>query len=798
MEKRYGFPTYLRKSLGTTLVVPFIASSPVTYAQSGEQMAIEEVVVTARRKGENLQDVPVTVNVIDSSKLNNLNIRKLEDIETVVPGLSLEEDTILPNASMRGVQFHADAATTGSVAFYLNDAPVPPQTVVQSVFDVGQVEVLRGPQGTARGVSAPSGSISITTARPNLEEIDGFIDLTTTSEGGRNANGAISLPIIEDKLGARFSAFHEENEGSGVRSINDGESDVETDAYRFSLRYEPLDTLSANIMYQKLYTDRLNFEQVESANRADPSKPAPREGDIAPEDRKAVADAGEDASQEYQNTVAQIAWDFAENYRLDYVGAYSKLEIERFDPADDGNALNSDSCPACSSEAQTHGQNLETEATFQSHEFRLTRSFERVEATLGALYSKQESENELSIGALTTLPATFGGATIVAQVPVTGEGEAIEKSVFGSATIQLSDATEMVLGLRKLSYEDEGVTVFIGTPIPDELDEDKVLYMASLKHRFNDQWMAYVTAGSAFRPGADVTIGRQSSTTSAREQSFLVTDAEESDSIEFGFKSDLMDSRLRLNGSLYYQEFDNYAFKPGEDTYYIANSGQLSENVTTHRYVSAVPVNVFGFELDATYQATPNWMVNGTYSWSEGRIDDGTVPCNDYAPADGEPDGAGNSAPTAAQIRASSGGDNVSACEVDHRANNAPLWNASLLSQYDFSWLGMDSYVRGLATVYGNSKGDPTNQYDDLDRYALLNLYLGFKDPEGAWEVMFFGKNITETEEVTRRNANLPSVNSTNLGPTFTPTGSTTYTSTYRLIGMTPPREFGVNFRYRF
>lgn len=104
----------------------------------------------------------------------------------------------------------------------------------------------------------------------------------------------------------------------------------------------------------------------------------------------------------------------------------------------------------------------------------------------------------------------------------------------------------------------------------------------------------------------------------------------------------------------------------------------------------------------------------------------------------------------------------------------------------------IDSYVRGLFSLYGDSQNDPTSMIDDIDSYGLLNLYLGLRSRTGAWEVSIYGKNITETERVLTRDST-PLTTSYRVLAT-----AATGVTTYRRITVTEPREFGLNLRYSF
>ncbi len=790
-----------RAALVGVLWVPVGAWSQVDNPASTDtklSRQLEEVVVTARRQSETLQEVPLTVNVVDADALQELNLRNFEEISSVVAGLTLESDSIAPNASMRGVRFDVFSGTTSTIEFYLNDAPIQAPGLVQAMFDIGQVEVLRGPQGTLRGLSSPSGSITATTKRPNLEEFEGYIDSTITDIGGRNLNGAVNLPLAEDKLALRIAGLFERNEANRAESLNNSEtSETETTAYRLSLRYEPTDRFTLNLMHQSLDVDRqLNFP-VESANAAEPGQPAPEQGTIDAGDRMGVTDILEKSTQELAKTVLQLSWDVAEGHQISYVGALEDLLVKRRQPTDYGDFFG----PGSNASLQDFRQTMETEIDGgQSHELRWLSSFGMVDVSLGALYMHDEtSVNLIQDTAIFLLaPPPIGPLLAVVDIPVERPSENTEKSVFGNATWQLSDATQLSAGLRYINYEETSqLTVANGSfVVPGEIDETATIYSVSVKHHFNDAVMGYASAGSSWRPGANA-VGNFSTNQSEREQRFQQLPPEESDSVEFGVKSDLFDRALRLNGTVFYQRFDNYPYRPLEGLYYVSTDSNGAESVGQFNFVAPVPVDVYGFEFEGYYQATPQWGMGMLYSWSKGTLDDATIPCNDYSPTDGQPDGPGSPRPTTAEIRNSTGGENLAVCDgANFRSNFAPLWTATFNTQYDFVVADLNAYVRGQASLYGNSENDPTNALDDVDSYTLANLYLGVKDPDGHWEVMAFGKNIFETERVLRRDANPAAVSYQVFNGVAAQGGSGE--STYRQVELTAPRSFGVSFRYNF
>ncbi len=174
------FQTLSTLAFGVALAGIWAPSAQAQDAEAAPAAAEEdtgdEIIVTARRVDENLQDVPLTVNVVSGQKLNELNLYNGSDLASVVPGLNFAPTTP-GNAPTLGLRGAARGQVGGrldpTVQTYLNEAPVSDIMVYQTLYDIGQVEVLRGPQGTLRGRPSSSGAITFTTRRPDLTRATG-------------------------------------------------------------------------------------------------------------------------------------------------------------------------------------------------------------------------------------------------------------------------------------------------------------------------------------------------------------------------------------------------------------------------------------------------------------------------------------------------------------------------------------------------------------------------------------------------------------------------------------------------
>lgn len=788
------------------------------YAQS-EQLALEEVLVTALRKTESLQDLPVSVNVVDEEQLKNLNIRQLDELQGVIAGLTIEADSISPSSSLRGVRFDSFSGVTSSVAMYLNDAPVSQLQLTQGMFDVGQVEVLRGPQGTVQGISAPSGSISIRTQRPEFNEMSGFIDMTATDTEAHNVRGAINIPLVDDMLAVRIAGTWEENQLREVSSVNGDDSHYEHDAFRGTVRFEPTDNLQFNVMYQELNPSRYEWFQVESASIADRTLPAAAQS-LTVGDRKAVSDVAERVDASFDALVFEAGGQFF-GQNLKYIYMDQDMRTLRSSPNDVANAVSGtwDNFP----DMQGGAQVLDSHVWGTSHELRLSseeRLFGFMDYSLGYFDVEQSSDNGIDNQSYVVvfLPGAFAGvpavpfipvAGLIATTPIVSTSSDNEKSWFANLTFHLSDDTALSLGMRDISYDLEGALSVSGRVISSsELSDDETIYSASLKHNFTEDLMAYASYGTAWRKGGRV-VGDFSINKSPLQLDLETRDPETSESYELGIKSKWMDDRLRLNAAIFFQSFDDYPYRPGEGVYYAnyafggfdANGAPIvNPQVGNFNFVGSVPVDVAGFELESTYSISENWWANLLVSYAKGEIQNALIPCNDYLPNDGVQDGSGV-APSFGDIFAAAGADSLTQCRVGYRSNSAPLWTTTLSSEYSMEIAGYDGFVRGLWTVYGSSENDPANALDDVEGYSTLNLYAGIRGTDDKWSVQLFAKNVANEDVVIQTSQNPGSVGYTGVDALTQqpdPALAGSIESSYRGIRTIAPREIGINVTFRF
>jgi iron complex outermembrane receptor protein len=232
------------------------ATAPTAAADSGE------IIVTARRSDEKLQNVPENVQAISGSQLQKLSITSVEELSKLAPGLTLVNAGTSTQVTLRGVAWRPGSGTPAT-PIYFNEVPFDPGQTVQSLFDIGQIEVLRGPQGTSRGAPSISGAITVTTKKPNLNEFGGYVQGLYGEADHGDVQGAINVPIIKGILAVRLAGNVENSRGNQVFSVHSAiKPSIKDRTFRATVLFQPTHNLSIEAMYQRRRTDRVQYDQV--------------------------------------------------------------------------------------------------------------------------------------------------------------------------------------------------------------------------------------------------------------------------------------------------------------------------------------------------------------------------------------------------------------------------------------------------------------------------------------------------------------------------------------------------------
>jgi len=247
--------------IGLALVCSFFVTTTL-YAQS----TIEEVIVTAQRTEQSLQDVPIAVSAFTNEMLAERQIEYASDIQLQVPGISFTATTFGAGGfSIRGITNLATAASSDAgVEIHMNGLPLGLTSVSEIQYlDMERLEVLRGPQGTLFGRNATGGVINLVTAKPTLDEFYGSVDIKYGQDKEQMVTAMLNVPIT-DQLGFRFAYTNLQKDGIHENLYQFASNDFDDrDGYqwRASFLYEFDDTLRLNLIHNS-YDEESNRNQV--------------------------------------------------------------------------------------------------------------------------------------------------------------------------------------------------------------------------------------------------------------------------------------------------------------------------------------------------------------------------------------------------------------------------------------------------------------------------------------------------------------------------------------------------------
>lgn len=757
-----------------------------------------EIVVTAQRRSESLKNVPMSVNVATGAQLQKLNIFDVKDVAQLAPGLELTNNNGASNAAtLRGVTYEPDSGTLPAVDTYINDIPVDAQTAFTAIYDIEQIEVLRGPQGALRGRTAPSGAITIRTRRADLDDITGNMQATATDRGGYNVQAGVSLPIVPGKLAVRVAALVDGNRVNHVYNVNRGDRSYgTTESARISLAWEPVNDFRADLTYQYLTSDSRQYQQVFGPGNtptidfgnADRSGPAAQPGDYI---------AVSDGNARFQNRMHLInlnmKWDLGK-VAMEFNGAHQYSVLSQFLDADRANAVPQLALPERN--RIPYDQNTAELRILSQNDGFWNWSVSGYYSKLrGDIYSQQylptfftnapASEGLYQPVSILSLLPTQPGRTLA--IAASSRFDITDRLTFEAAARYTDTKYGQFIAVNIASAETSSINpadypdgTFI---LADRRGHVKPLTGgATLRYKINSDLTTYLAYGRSYRQPTAAVGAPQGLPTD-----LLITKDERSDSFEAGLKGSLFNRRLNFEVAAFYQKFDGYIAR--------LNNIAYDNGITVDGVSDGIPDGIVdgiaafnyngkavikGIEGTISGRPTENWDFSVSAAYAHARFDNARLPCNDF-------DGDGRSDSTALPDRAITGPGNVSYCTASGRLGDTPDFSLSARTELRFEAGNLEPFIRGLFT-YRPSLASTLSAYNFQSR-ETLNLYVGVRGRDAQWELNAFAKNVLNQRRITAISPGVAQVS------TIT---TDVYDSGYRTISTQAPREFGVTASYNF
>lgn len=766
--KMINSPRLMRTALALAVMAPV----PATMAQ----LMLEEVVVTAQKREQSLQDVPIAVAAMSGEKINDTGITDLEELTLYVPNVSINQGQSQPNLFIRGVGSGTNAGFEQSVGLYVDGiysgrgqlAKVP------LTLDLQRVEILKGPQGILFGKNTIGGAVNITTARPD-HEFEAYVEALYEPDDGEQIYTGVINGGLTDTLAGRLAVRYEGMDGWWDNEALDKEGPDKDNLFiRGSLAWDVSDTVEILAKYEHGDFETVNRPQVVYMSDQPTNFLGQSPFPVISDHDKGAADAPDSDDTDLDIAALTVNWDIDLGTFTSITG-YATYDTERIS--------NSDISPLPS---LNRWQNEEYDQF--SQEIRLVSpGGETLDWIVGGYYQKSElnlsrinTDGDFSLSGPLSVPALI--YTTEERIPTQFDQDSTSWAIFGQGTYALTDTLRLGLGLR-YNEEDKdldksssnpglgarfGDFVVLANPangilIEDarshsfqgvERDEDSTTWSVNLQWDATDDAMyyasistgskgggfdeAYSGAGSTSRTG-NVFTGEPDGgvVDTGIDSSILEYDDETVLAYEVGAKMTLADGAANLNIAVFRMEYEDLQVSSlVGDVFEVGNAGEsVSQGVEVDgRWLLAEGFTLGGAVayLDATYDE---------FTGATCTVPQATDPLNN--PGCLQDDGS-NIAP------GGKGGQDLSGDTLLF----APEWSGNLNAEWIVAIsnslevrTNMD--VNYTGSFYSALDLDENTEHDSSTK---VNLRIALASIDDVWSLALVGKNLTDEETMVWKN----------------------------------------------
>ncbi len=725
---------------------PPASADPQADAAPANANTANDIIVTAQKRSERLQDVPLSITAVTGDQLSKQGVTSAADLEKVAPGFTYRlSQNGTPVFAIRGIGFYSEqVANAPTVTIYTDQIPLPYARMAEgAALDVERVEVLKGPQGTLFGQNSTGGAINYIAAKPTDTFHSGF-NLTYGRFNQFDADAYISGPIA-DGLTFRLSARNETRDDwqkSSTRNDTSGQHNFLVG--RLLIDWKPTSKLHIELNVNG-WRDRSDTQQSQArgylpVSLTPPATPQTIATNAAltsypyitgNDDRLTDWDPGRNyrRNDKFWQIAGQIRYDISKDIRLISITSYSHLTT--FAPIDvDGTDFKA-----------LFLTQTGLIKTF-TQELRLEGDTGRFKWVVGGDY-EHDVANELQKtdlrGSNSQLVLGPGFAVQFDGLDLYNDQKVESKAVFGNLDVKLTSQLSIQGGVRytKEDRDFKGCLADNGTPtgfgavlglpltapnrcvtfqpsgapgqVVTSLNEDNVSWRGSINWKPSSETLFYVNVTKGYKSGGFGTLPAVS------YQQLQPVTQESVIAYEAGFKVSLFDRKLDLSGAGFY---DDYRDKQTQGSVVVPPFGNLP-------YLVNVPKSrIYGFEFDATLRPMRGLRITagGTY------LDTKVVGAAPVASPFGDPiDARGEQLP------------------------NAPKWQIQGDAEYDFTikdnlsafFGGSVSYRTKTDAALGSRTGPAgTQDWFQIDGYALLDLRAGLEFGE-KYRLQVWGKNVT-------------------------------------------------------
>lgn len=709
-----------------------------TAEDAQDARGVQDIVVTAQKRSESVNDVPMSITAIGGDDLIRQGVNSAADLVKVVPGFNYTPSAYnAPVYTLRGIGFQEGSlAASPAVTVYVDEVPIPfPAMTLGAAFDLDRVEVLKGPQGTLFGQNSTGGAINYVAAKPG-DTFEAGADFSYGRFNLFEGSGYVSGPLA-DTLHARLAVKTIQG-GEWQRSYTRDDKLGNKDQLvgRFLLDWAPSDrvnfSLNVNGWRDKSDSQAVQLIAPRPQNPASPNAAAINAYPLAPENARAADwDAGRDFVHDdwYYQVSLRGDIELSDALTLTSLSAYQKFRQNVLQDRD-GMDLHSLAVRSLGS-AKSFSQELRLSgdmdgikwvvgANYQddrvNDNFALDYSDSTVNPTLGipinsninfaatkiktaAVFANFEWEIadrlKLSGGVrYTDVRRRFGGCTLD-----NGNGEMAALYTLLSSTFRGTPTPPIAPG--ECGTLDS--TTFLPGLVTSRLNEDNISWKGGISYEPNSDLLFYANVGRGYKAGGFPTL---SATVSSQ---FAPVTQESVTSYEAGFKATVLDRTAQLNGAVFYYDYKNKQIR-GQVPDAIFGNFEALVNIPKSR--------IFGVELQASIVPVEGFKTDVGVSYVDSKITDSFI---NYTPLVQLGDFEGEPFPY------------------------TPKWQISINSEYRFPVSSsLEAFVGGGITYQSETNGGFGQlRIVDVDNYALLDARAGVAAEDGRWTFSIWGRNLT-------------------------------------------------------
>ncbi|MFN3463809.1 MAG: TonB-dependent receptor [Terricaulis sp.] len=538
-------------------------------ATSAEESGDDEIVVTARKREERLQDVPIAVTAVSGETLENQQINSVREVAALTPGLNITTDAVgRAFMSIRGVGTTLIDTVQPGVGIFVDGVYQANSSYLNNpVFDVERIEVLRGPQGTLFGNNTLGGAISVVTRQPT-DEFEGRLSAVYADpDNYQTYSGSISGPLIEGVLRGRIGAAYHTRDGFSTNTLAGGDArPMQTESLTGSLVWDA--PQGAEITLNAYY----NTVEGSQTAYSSPSGPTDYVQDTQLNENSI-------ARFEYTGGNVRGVFDVTENTQMTAILAYDRKEGEARGDGDFG--------PIDFLRVRNGYNLLETftgEVRFD------TQWSDRLSTLVGVFANHSDnyihSENNL---VLSSTPLILAPLVITDQTIETSSA-----AIFGTLFYEITPSLELSVGLR-YDHQEINATGTSGIYSADEWQP-----RVTLTQRWTDNWMTYGSIARGFRGGGANSPGAPNP----------IWEGDSVWTYELGNKFTTNDNTLTLNTAAYFNDYQNYI---GQNS---LTPALIAVNLNTG------DVESYGVEIEGVWRPTDAFALQGGATYNHARITD--------------------------------------------------------------------------------------------------------------------------------------------------------------------------------